>query len=109
MFLFLWDFRFIPPSSNAQVRLFAYECANQDHTIDVLERLGAEFPGVSLKLVWDRAPYHRAYSVSDRAQELGIIIQPYLLIVLILCPWNIFGNGCVKMLPITLVTRPKLT
>ena len=60
----------------AQIRFFAYESANQDHTIYVLERLRAEFPGVPLKLIWDGAPYHRAYSVFDKAKELGITIEP---------------------------------
>jgi len=93
----------------AQVRFLAYESANQEKTVDVLERLWAEFPGVPLKVVWDGAPYHRARSVLGKAEELGITIEPYRVIAPILCPSSIFGNGCAKMLPITLAMRKKLT
>ena len=35
-------------------------------------RLRVEFPDVPIKLVWDGAPYHRAYVVQEAAQTLEI-------------------------------------
>ncbi len=60
----------------AQVRLFAYNRANKENTVDFLQRLRAEFPGAPFKLVWDGAPYHRAQLVRDEAESLGITIEP---------------------------------
>ncbi|PZO54768.1 MAG: IS630 family transposase [Phormidesmis priestleyi] len=60
----------------AQVRTWPYEVANQTTSIDVLERLRAEFPTLPIKLVWDGAPYHRALSVHDTAQTLDIDLCP---------------------------------
>jgi len=60
----------------AQVRIWPYEVANQTTSINVLERLRAEFPTLPIKLVWDGAPYHRALSVRDTAQTLDIDLCP---------------------------------
>lgn len=62
--------------NKAQVRLFAYECANQENTVDMMKRLREEFPGVPMKLVWDGAPYHRAHKVKEEGKSLGIKIEP---------------------------------
>jgi transposase len=60
----------------AQVRIWPYDAANQENSVDVLERLRAEFPLLPIKLVWDGASYHRAFSVRDAAQTLNIELQP---------------------------------
>jgi transposase len=60
----------------AQVRVFAYDKADQFHTIDVLKRLRVEFPDVPLQLVWDGAPYHRAQTVRASATALDITLAP---------------------------------
>ena len=50
--------------------------ANQTTSINVLERLRAQFPTIPIKLVWDGAPYHRALSVREAAQTLDIKLCP---------------------------------
>ena len=60
----------------AQVRVFAYEKADQFNTIDVLKQLRVEFPDVPLKLVWDGAPYHRAHAVQVAATALDMTLAP---------------------------------
>ncbi len=55
-----------------QVRIWPFEQANKENTVEVLKRLRAEFPDVPIKLVWDGAPYHRAQVVQETAQTLGI-------------------------------------
>lgn len=60
----------------AQVRIWPYEAGNQDNTVEVLERLRAEFPDLPIKLVWDGAPYHRAKRVSASAHDLNIGLVP---------------------------------
>jgi transposase len=60
----------------AQVRVFAYDKADQFNTLDVLKRLRVEFPDVPLKLVWDGAPYHRAQTVQLAATALDITLEP---------------------------------
>ena len=59
-----------------QVRILPYDCANQLHTVDVLESLKAEFPDIPITLIWDRAPYHRAGFVRDMAEMLEMKIEP---------------------------------
>jgi transposase len=59
-----------------QVRVFAYDKADQFNTLDVLKRLRVEFPDVPLKLVWDGAPYHRAQTVQVAATALDITLAP---------------------------------
>lgn len=59
-----------------QARIFAYDKADQFNTIDVLKRLRDEFPDMSIKLVWDGAPYHRAHSVQTAATALDISLAP---------------------------------
>lgn len=60
----------------AQVRVFAYDKADQFNTIDVLKRLRVEFPDVPIKLVWDGVPYHRAIAVQSAATALHIALEP---------------------------------
>lgn len=60
----------------AQVRIWPYDKADGDLTIEVLERLKADFPALPIKLVWDGASYHRALKVKTRAQELDISLMP---------------------------------
>ena len=60
----------------AQVRLFAYDCANQENTVDMMKQIRAEFPDVTIKLIWDRAPYHQANMVHSEAETLGIGLEP---------------------------------
>jgi transposase len=55
-----------------QVRIWPFERANQENTVEVLKRLRVEFPDVPIKLVWDGAPYHRAHVVREAAQTLDI-------------------------------------
>jgi len=62
--------------NRGQVRIFPYDCANQLHTVDVLESLRAEFPDIPITLLWDRAPYHRAGFVKNMAEILEISIEP---------------------------------
>lgn len=59
-----------------QVRIFPYDCANQLHTVDVLESLRAEFPDIPIVLIWDRAPYHRADFVKNMTKILEMKIEP---------------------------------
>jgi len=44
------------------------------HTIDVLERLRAEFPSRSMIVLWDGASYHRSATVLEAAARLDIQI-----------------------------------
>lgn len=62
--------------NEGQVRLWPYERANGEHTIDVLRRMRAEIPNHTLILLWDGAPYHRAKAVQEVAADLGIVLVP---------------------------------
>jgi transposase len=55
-----------------QVRIWPFERANKENTVEVLKRLRVEFPDVPIKLVWDGASYHRAHVVREVAQTLDI-------------------------------------
>ncbi|MBW4471233.1 MAG: transposase [Stenomitos rutilans HA7619-LM2] len=59
-----------------QVRVFAYDKADQFNTIDVLKQLRVEFPERPLKLIWDGASYHRAQTVQIAAAMLDVAIEP---------------------------------
>ncbi|PSN05822.1 hypothetical protein C7293_31205 [filamentous cyanobacterium CCT1] len=59
-----------------QVRIWPYERANQEHTLDVLKRLRVEFPDVPIKLIWDNAPYHRAHAVQTASEAFEIALFP---------------------------------
>jgi transposase len=61
-----------------QVRIWPFERANKENTVEVLKRLRVEFPDVPIKLVWDGAPYHRAQVVQEAAQtlDLGLVRLP---------------------------------
>jgi len=60
----------------AQVRMFAYDKAEQGNTMDVLRHLRQEFPDIPIKLVWDGASYHRAQAVEAMAKVLDIGLEP---------------------------------
>jgi len=62
--------------NEGQVRLWPYRRANGEHTIDVLQRLRAEFPDEALIVLWDGAPYHRAKAVREAARALNIRLMP---------------------------------
>jgi transposase len=57
-----------------QVRIWPFDRANKENTVEVLKRLRVEFPDIPLKLVWDGAPYHRANLVQAAAQTLDITL-----------------------------------
>ena len=59
-----------------QVRLFPYNVANGINTIEVLQRLRAEFPDRTMTMIWDGAPYHRSQLVKDEAISLNLNLQP---------------------------------
>ena len=85
-----------------QVGILPFERANKENTVEVLKRLGVEFPDVPIKLIWDRVPYHGAQVVQEAAQtlDIGLVRLP-----VILCPWNIYGTGCGR----TSLTIPVMT
>ena len=58
-----------------QVRLFPYEVANGLSSIDVLNRISAEFPDQKMTAIWDGAPYHRSQAVKDEAKNLNLNLQ----------------------------------
>lgn len=60
--------------NEGQVRIWDYPTANQENTMDVLQRLRQEFPQRQIRLVWDGASYHRAKTVYQKAGSLGIQI-----------------------------------
>lgn len=60
--------------SESQARIWPYPRGNGEHTINVLERLRAEFPERPMIVVWDGAPYHRSGCVLDAAARLAIQI-----------------------------------
>ena len=55
--------------NEGQVRIWPYDRASGDHTIDVLRRLRAEIPTGTLIVLWDGAPYHRAKIVSGPSRR----------------------------------------
>jgi hypothetical protein len=59
-----------------QVRIWPFERANKENTVEVLKQLRGEFPDVPIKLVWDGASYHRAQLVKEAAQTLDIELVP---------------------------------
>jgi len=62
--------------NEGEVRLWPYARANGENTIDVLQRLRAEWPDQPLILLWDGAPYHRAKAVREAAAALQIELVP---------------------------------
>ena len=58
--------------NEGQVRIWPYDRAEGDNTIDVLRRLRTEIPTGKLIVLWDGAPYHRAKTVWSAAGSLGI-------------------------------------
>ena len=62
--------------NQGEVRLWPYARANGENTIDVLQRLRAEWPDQPLMLLWDGAPYHRAKTVHEAAAALQIGLVP---------------------------------
>ena len=59
-----------------QVRILPAPKADADRTIEVLERLRADYCELPLWVLWDGASYHRAEAVRARAKELGIELVP---------------------------------
>jgi transposase len=59
-----------------EVRIFPYDCANKLNTLDVLKKLGTEFPEIPIVLIWDGAPYHRSALVRAAAEILDIRLEP---------------------------------
>ena len=57
--------------NEGEVRLWPYARANGENTIDVLQRLRAEWPEQPLILLWDGAPYHRAEAVREAAADVA--------------------------------------
>ena len=62
--------------NEGQVRIWPYDRAEGDNTIDVLRRLRTEIPTGTLIVLWDGAPYHRAKTVWSAAASLGIHLLP---------------------------------
>lgn len=62
--------------NEGQVRIWPYDRAEGDNTIDVLRRLRVEIPTGTLIVLWDGAPYHRAKTVWSAAGSLGIHLLP---------------------------------
>jgi transposase len=60
--------------SESEVRIWPYPRGNGEHTIDVLERLRAEFQQRPLIVIWDGASYHRSACVLEAAARLDIRI-----------------------------------
>jgi transposase len=58
--------------NEGQVRIWPYDRASGDHTIDVLRRLRTEIPPGRLIVLWDGAPCHRARTVWSAAASLDI-------------------------------------
>lgn len=58
-----------------QVRIFAFDKADQFNTIKMLTLLRTEFPDRPIKMIWDGAPYHRAATVMWAAKTLEIGLQ----------------------------------
>lgn len=59
-----------------ETRIWPYDCANGDNTIDMFHRLREEFPQLKITIIWDGAPYHRAQVVKDEAKTLDIYLEP---------------------------------
>lgn len=62
--------------NQGQVKLYSYERANSETTLERLETLRRELPAVPLTVLWDGASYHRAQAVTQRADELRINLLP---------------------------------
>jgi len=64
--------------NQGQVKIYPYEKANSENTIDVLKKLKKDFPGLNNKitLIWDGASYHRSHLVQEAAAKLNIERQP---------------------------------
>jgi transposase len=59
-----------------QVKLYPYDRANRETTVELLETLRRELPDTPLTVLWDGASYHRAKAVMQRAEELQIDVLP---------------------------------
>jgi transposase len=62
--------------NQGQVKLYPYDRATSETTIELLETLRRELPGVPLTVLWDGASYHRAQVVTQRAEALQINLLP---------------------------------
>ena len=66
--------------NEGQVRIWPYPRGNKQHTVTVLERIRQENPERGMTIIWDGAPYHRAFDVCEAAQKLKIelfLLPPY--------------------------------
>ena len=59
-----------------QVKLYPYDRANSESTIELLETLRQELPETPLTVLWDGASSHRAKAVIQRADEWQINVLP---------------------------------
>src|SRR5512139_492128 len=62
--------------NQGQVKLYPYDRANSETTLQLLETLRRESPQTPLTVLWDGASYHRAQAVIQRADELRIKLLP---------------------------------
>ena len=86
--------------NEGEVRLWPYARANGENTIDVLQRLRAEWPEQPLILLWDGAPYHRAQAVREAATALQIELVPLPGYSPTSCRSRRSGAGCARTSPI---------
>ena len=62
--------------NQGQVKLYPYDRANSETTLQLLETLRRESPQTPLTVLWDGASYHRAQAVIQRADELRLNLLP---------------------------------
>ena len=62
--------------NQGRVKLYPYERANSETTVERLEMLRRDLPAGPLTVLWDGASYHRAQAVLQRADELQINVLP---------------------------------
>jgi transposase len=59
-------------SHQGRVKLYPYDRAHSETTVELLETLRREWPETPLTVLWDGASSHRAKAVTQRADELQI-------------------------------------
>ena len=62
--------------NQGRVKLYPYDRANSETTIELLEILRRELPETPSTVLWDGASYHRAQAVIQRAEKLRINVLP---------------------------------
>lgn len=73
--------------NQGQVKLYPYDRANSETTLQLLETLRRESPQTPLPVLWDGASYHRAQAVMQRADEWRIK----------LLPWSAYSPDCMPV------------